>query len=499
MRLLLLFLLGLPLPGAILRGYTVEHVTGKVLARALVAIQPLPGTSGATLSVRTNSYGVFEFLNIPAGAYLLSASRRGFAPVHYGQKRWNAPGTPVVVDPDQAVTVQIRLPRYGGITGYVVDENDVGMPEHEVLAYRNTRPPRVAAKFPTDDRGWFRVWGLEPGSYLIRTAGRKYEDSDYLPTFFRETLRVEEASPVQVMLDQDTPDVRVRPFPGKLLTISGQMNPCYPGQTATLTLVSDMGRETITTGGAFNFYAKPPGNYEIFAETPPERGRQACGAYVPISLENRDYTGLNVSLVRLADLFITFEGINGLDAARVPIQLRRKDLAGESEPQPLARQGMGGATLNPGRWELRLQPSPAYVPTDFRVTRGERVETGRADGWVEILIRGTTAVTWTLSDKPASIHGIVNGPGHEPLPGAPVLIEAWDPVNNKRIHELRTVRADMRGRFEVFGLAPGAWRLLSTLDLEQPDAMEMEQLSPKLLKVEAGRDYPMDLDLSVLR
>src|SRR4051812_11890788 len=180
MRMLLLLLLtALPLRCAILRGYAVEHATGKALARTRVTIEPLPGTSGATLAVFTNSYGVFEFLNIPAGAYLVNASRRGFAPVHYGQKRWNAPGTPVVLDQDQAVTISVRLPRYGGITGYVVDENDVGMPEHEVLAYRNTRPPRVVAKFPTDDRGWFRIWGLDPGTYLVRTAGRKYEDGDY--------------------------------------------------------------------------------------------------------------------------------------------------------------------------------------------------------------------------------------------------------------------------------------------------------------------------------
>src|SRR5205807_4956431 len=89
MRMLLLLLLtALPLRCAILRGYAVEHATGKALARTRVAIEPLPGTSGATLSVFTNSYGIFEFLNLPAGAYLVNASRRGFAPIHYGQKRW---------------------------------------------------------------------------------------------------------------------------------------------------------------------------------------------------------------------------------------------------------------------------------------------------------------------------------------------------------------------------------------------------------------------------
>src|SRR5690242_19202888 len=253
--LVLLLLIALPLSSAILRGYAVEHTTGKVLARTLVAIEPLPGTSGATLSVRTNSYGGFEFLNIPAGAYIVHASRRGFVPIQYGQKRWNAPGTPVTVNDDQPVNISLRLPRFGGITGYVVDENDVGISEHEVLAYRNTRPPKVVAKFSTDDRGWYRIWGLEPGSYLVRTGARKFDESDYLPTFYRETLRVDEAGTVPVALDQDTPDVKIRPFPGKLMNIAGSVATCYPGQTASLTLVSDMGRETITTASAFAFFS----------------------------------------------------------------------------------------------------------------------------------------------------------------------------------------------------------------------------------------------------
>ena len=498
MRALLLLLTALPLEAAILRGYAVEHATGKVLARTHVAIQPLPGTSGAAMSVYTNSYGVFEFINIPAGAYLLNASRRGFAPVHYGQKRWNAPGTPVVLDQDQTVTISVRLPRYGAITGYVVDENDVGMTQHEVIAYRNTRPPKAVAKFPTDDRGWFRIWGLEPGSYLIRTAGRRYDDGDYLPTFFRETLRVEEAAPVQVALDEDTADVRVRPYPGKLLTIGGVVNPCYGNQTVTLTLVSDMGRETITTGSSFSFAGKPPGNYEIFAETPADRRMMACGAYMPLALDNRDETGISLSMIRLASIAFNFEGVAGLDPNRIPMLIRRKDLAGESEAQSL-RLVNGIAALNPGRWEVQLAPSPAYVATDFHGLRGERPENLRADGWVELMVRGSGSVAWTLSDKPGAVHGTVTGPGHDAVPGAPVLLEAWDPAANQRVRDLRTVRADMQGRYQVPGLAPGTYRILSTLDVESPDSAEIDTLRPRTIKVEQGHDQQLDLDLSVIR
>jgi Carboxypeptidase regulatory-like domain len=496
MRLLLPLLIALPLDAAILRGFVVENATSKALARALVALQPLPGTNGPTLSVRTNSYGIFEFINIPAGAYLVNGSRRGFFPVHYGQKRWNGAGAPIVLAQDQDLTISLRLPRYGGITGFVVDENDVGIPEYEVMAYRNTHPPKIVAKFPTDDRGWFRIWGLEPGNYLVRTAAKSYEDGGYLPTFFRDTLRVDEALTIPIALDQDTPDLRVRPFPGHLMTISGAFRPCSnPPPPVTVTLVSDMGRET-TNGYSFSFSSRPPGNYEIFADSPGDgrSERTICGAYLPLTLYNRDVS-VDGAMLPLPRLSFTFEGVPALDPASVRILARRKDLAGESDPQTL-RASDNRTFLNRGRWELQLLPSPSYVAADFRGPRGERPEGGRADGWNEILVQDNGAVKYVLSGKPGGIHGVVIGPGHEPAAGAPVLLEAYDPGTRKRIHDLRTFRADMQGRYQIYGLAPGTYRVVSTFDLEAPDVDEIEALSPRTIRVEEGRDHQLDLDLA---
>src|SRR5215467_227612 len=191
---LLLLLLPIALEAAIIRGTVVEHSTGKPLARTQMTLAPLPGTPGPQQAQRTNTYGAFEFSALPGGAYLLTASRRGFPPVQYGQKNWRAAGAPIVIAEDQTSFLNLRMPRYGAITGTIVDENDVGLPEHEVVAYRNTRPPRLVARAQADDRGIFRIPGLDPGRYLVRTVGRQYEDGGYLPTFYRETQRVEEAS-----------------------------------------------------------------------------------------------------------------------------------------------------------------------------------------------------------------------------------------------------------------------------------------------------------------
>ena len=251
-------------------------------------------------------------------------------PVQYGQKNWRASGTPIVLDAEQSTFLYVRLPRFASISGIVVDENDVGLPEHEVAAFRNTRPPRLIARAQADDRGIYRIFGLEPGNYLVRTVGRQYEDGGYLPTFFRETQRVDEAGFVETYLDQDRPDIKVRPIPGKLFNISGSVD-SY-GQPLMVTLVSDVGREIVTTTGAFQFSAIRRG---LTNSTSKPRSSAAAesrmGAYMPISLEH-DMIGMSRSLVpSCPGLVFSFKACRvPMDAAGFKVLSKRIDLAGEA-------------------------------------------------------------------------------------------------------------------------------------------------------------------------
>src|SRR5258707_1373705 len=104
------------LHGAVIRGNVVENQSGRALARALVALEPVAGTAGKPQSVRTSVYGSFQFPPVPAGSYLLTASRTGFAPFQYGQRQWKSSGTPLVVGDDDVPMLTIRLPRFGAIT-----------------------------------------------------------------------------------------------------------------------------------------------------------------------------------------------------------------------------------------------------------------------------------------------------------------------------------------------------------------------------------------------
>jgi hypothetical protein len=496
----LVFLLaGGALHAAIIKGSVVENQTGKALARTLISIQPLPGSAGPTGTVRTNTYGTFEFIDLPAGAYLIHASRRGFMTVQYGQKNWRAAGQPVVLDQDQSTFLTIRMPRFSSISGVIVDENDVGLPEHEVVAMSNARPPRMMAKAQADDRGMYRISGLDPGAYLVRTLGRAYEEGGYLPTFYRETARVDEAGMVDTVLDQDTTNVKVRPFPGKLFNISGNIMTNPQGSVATVTLVSDVGREMITTTSAFQFMAKAPGPYEILVEQPADR-RGAMGAYVALALE-RDMSGMRINVLPMAGVSFYFQNTQGgrvTDPSPIKVLYRRVDLAGEG-PQETLRLTNGAAPLVQGRWEFMLAASSDYVATDFYGCRGERPEGSRADGWNEIAVNNNCSVRIVLSDKPGALHGTVTVGAHEAAGGAPVFLEAYDETTRKRVVDLRSTRTDMRGQYNFVGLAPGTYRLVSTFEYQSPQMADIDAMTPRVFKVEEGRDQQQDLDVWVIR
>lgn len=175
MRIWLLPLLAGALHAATVRGTVVENQTGNPLAHASVLLEPVPGSPGIRMTGRTNRYGLFEFGGTAPGTYILQATRTPFLTAYYGQKRWNSAGMPLTLTESETQFVTIRMMRFAAIAGTVVDENDVGQPVFEVAAYRNTIPLQRVAHATADERGAYRIYGLLPGSYVVRSVGKQLE------------------------------------------------------------------------------------------------------------------------------------------------------------------------------------------------------------------------------------------------------------------------------------------------------------------------------------
>jgi protocatechuate 3,4-dioxygenase beta subunit len=503
LRCLLLALTCGALQAAAIRGTVVEKQSGKPLARALVVVQPLAGSGGATASVRTNPNGNFEFPALPAGWYLVTASKTGFASAEYGQTRPSSAGTPVTLTESGAIETRLALPHFGAISGRVIDENSVGIPNCTVVVYRNTRPPEVVGRASTDDRGVYRVSGLSPGGYLARTAAIEDATGVHLPTFGRESLTVGGASSAEAMLDRDTLYADVRPIAGRLVTVAGRVSSPGPARASvTVTLVSDMGSQSQTTGldGRFTFDRVAPGAYDIYAQGADTISAKTLTAWQPVELGG-DRSGIALDLAPLPSVQFSFVDASGkrVDPTGLPFLTRRKELSGPGAVEYLRLDSDGQARLDPGRWLVALGPNASWYVA--RVTgAGAHASSGTAAGWNEIAVAPGNApltVECLLSPHTAKLRGAVAG-GGQPASGAPVYLEAIDPDSGRRWGDLRTTRAGVDGRYTFAGLAPGLYRVASTFDYQAPDSAAMSQAGAREVTIEEGREAGQDLDLWVM-
>lgn len=429
------------------------------------------------------------FESLPEGAYLVRASRANFMPAEYGQKRWNSAGVPVSLKEEDRIFLSIRLFRYSAINGTVVDENEEGLPEHEVLAYRDSKPPELMAHATSDDRGVYRLHGLPPGTYIVRTAGEQSNGESYLPTYSKETGKLDEARMVELLPEQDADDVDVRPLTGRLYGLSVDVERLPPGADSSITLVSDTGRRTVVAT-KYKFTRLPPGEYDVFAQSPsdPAPGDKVLGAYQHVLLG----ADAGVTLLLRGPSGVSVAGAP--DGADAEIRIRQGDLAGGDTSSVLPVHH-GSATLPIGRWEVLLDPPSGYYVSSVA---GNTANRGRPDGWQELTSPGYSGLRFTVSAGASSIHGVVRD-SNDPVPGAPVYLEAYNLTENKREADLRTAITDTHGQYRFDDLAPGTYRILATFEYLSPDSNTLSAAGALPVTLDAHTGISRDLDLYTIQ
>ena len=137
----------------------------------------IAGTGALTASrtTLTDAQGGFVVEHLPAGQYSVSASRNTFLTTNYGQKKPAGPGTTVVLTDGQKLTLNLQLIRGGVIAGTVFGEDGDPLAQAFVQVWRFTMNSGVkrlqrSNGVTTDDRGAYRISGLQPGDYLASAS-----------------------------------------------------------------------------------------------------------------------------------------------------------------------------------------------------------------------------------------------------------------------------------------------------------------------------------------
>ena len=170
-----------PQTSASIAGTVVDELTSRPIAGATVRAnrtgEPTTGQRRERLpDVVTGPDGRFEFRDLTPGGYELEATRAGHSSAAYGRTRRDGDTEVVRLAEGQRMAgVVLTMWRLGAISGTVLDEAGEQVVDVRVRAwqstFRNGRRQLVGvAAARTDDRGMYRLAGLNPGDYVIGTS-----------------------------------------------------------------------------------------------------------------------------------------------------------------------------------------------------------------------------------------------------------------------------------------------------------------------------------------
>lgn len=304
---------------------------GQPLAHVGVNVFSAGATNANRRSAGTDEEGKFEVDDLPPGAYSVNAYVAGYvaAPVNPNERRTYRIGE----------TVTLTMIKGGVITGQVksaTGDSLVGVPVRALRVKdsdgKPTRTQGYARDRQTDDRGIYRLYGLEPGTYVVFAGGTTNFYSGYnkfgedVPTYYPSATR-DTAVEVIVQAGQEAVgiDINYRGEKGHAISgaVTGAAAPSMnTGLSVTLLNAATGTMELTPTINyndrrSFTFYGVPDGDYYLVAETFDYSNQKEAGAshLRRVTVKGADVTGLELPLTPMASIGgrILMEAATGAD------------------------------------------------------------------------------------------------------------------------------------------------------------------------------------------
>jgi hypothetical protein len=475
--------------------------TASVSGRITVGGEPVSGVSvavypqnGGGFPVRafgkatTDADGRFRVSSLPAGQLVVSPR----TPAHVAPREGQGFFTGRVVtlgDGESIENVDMTLVPGGVITGRIVDQDNrpvIG------LQVRALSPSDNAFDFfsieRTDDRGVFRIFGLQAGKYRVR-AGDEFVAQPgasvrpYTKTYYPGTADEQQAGMIDVTAGSETKNVDfvvrrgasgfaaigrvVNAATGK--PASGVYVMCMPAEPSNLDTLS---YSPILTDarGEFRVGGLKPGRYRLNAFTSLGRSSSTYADAVPIDVVAADVVGLEIRLKSgsLIQGTVVFEGRSpgeaGADTANIrvfcfsrPSSTDQMDFV-PSMPAQVTAEGTftiegvrpGNAQIGLDTWNgpkgltlLRVEREGAVIDDSFEVREGENV----------------TGLRLVAAFGTGSIRGRVVARGGEPVVGTGLYARAHRPGEKQQFGN-KTAAVDGRSQFLIEGLVDGEYEVI---------------------------------------
>lgn len=506
---------------ASIAGRVLAGDTGKALKQARVTLSG--GATTSRLTTHTDRSGHYVFSNLARGQYTVGAAKRGYVGATHGQGRLRGIGTPVVVsDGQDQANIDIILPRGGAIGGRVADwdgDDVVDARVHAMRVHWTAGGMRLAqaATATTDDRGHFRLYGLDEGSYcvvasVVPDGGRVESEGTYRddvdvtsfgPTFYPQATSVADAERVMVGVSEEVLGIDIVLQAAAYGRVAGQV--VVPrGGRASGAIVHFFGGDDATWGmPLFSLIARDDGTFSS--------DRVAAGTYTAFAHVRGPQVAFGRSRVTVSAGQIQSVRLTTSPALSVAGRLATD--AGALDPTSMTRVALVPiGPLPPGAGVMaRIEADGSFAVNDVAPGRYLVEVTGLPRPYVlKAVFAGSDDVSDTPLDlgrnQPAPFLRVVGTSRGSEVDGRVVeqagqvvrdatVLAFGEDVTTWRQGGRRAVRAlsDTKGGFMIRGLPAGQYYLAAVVDIEDgqwhdPAVLErVRRWATRITVVEGGK------------
>jgi protocatechuate 3,4-dioxygenase beta subunit len=509
---------------------------GRPLAQAVVSINgPMPPRY-----FLTDAQGRFTFAGLIAGEYEVGASRGDFLPGTLGQQTAFESTSRVAVASGARVNdITLVLTRGFAVSGTIVDRSGepmqgVSMVALQLSANGNQRVAMLAGAMrggthQTDDRGQYRVFGLERGTYIVAaladtaSLGGAANVSQPVPFYFPGSASISYAVPVTVAkTDVAGIDFTLGEMPSARVTgVALDSSGAALKGTVTLAVSQRSGsvvpepRTTQTEAdGAFTFVNVAPGDYVVQAVqftisaarfergSSPIEAMEFAAQYVSVGAEDADPVRLRTARGAIVEgqvLVLPTLPRDSPDRMQIEAHPVDVDLA------PTRTNEIGNARVDRGRFRIPavfgarrfvLSGMPEGYYLKSMTVNGVDVTDRALDFGVGAA--STASAEVVVSSRGGAIVGRTIGSA-DAVAGSTIVVfphdrEKWF----ARSRFVKVARPSREGVFRAASLPPGEYYVVATSAFDPATSREaLERLVTRAATVSLSEAEERSVDLAV--